>query len=76
MLKKVIGSVIKELRNERSLSQEKLAEKSDLDRVFISYIENGHRQPTIVTLFKLAEGLDVEPEEIVGKIKQLYRKES
>ena len=70
MFKKVIGSVIKELRNERSLSQEKLAEKSDLDRVFISYLENGHRQPTIATLFKLAEGLEVEPEEIIVKIKK------
>ncbi len=72
MLKKAIGSVIRELRTEKSLSQESLAEKSELDRVFISYLENGHRQPTISTIFKLSSGLGVKPEEIVKKIRKLH----
>ena len=76
MFKKTIGKGIKALREEASLSQETLAERSGLDRVYISYLENGHRQPTVTTLFKIARGLAMEPEHIVAKIKTIHQTET
>lgn len=55
------GLHIAGLRKKSKLSQEDLAEKSSLDRGYISGIENGKRNPSTIQLFKLAKGLGVEP---------------
>jgi transcriptional regulator with XRE-family HTH domain len=62
------GNVLKMLRNEKGVSQEKLAELCNLDRTFISLLERGRRQPTITTLFLIAEALHVPAHEIVAKV--------
>lgn len=55
------GAIIKKIRESKSISQEKLAQLSKLDRTFISQIENGKRNPTLVTILKISKALDVEP---------------
>lgn len=59
------GKVLKELRREAELSQDALAEKADLERTFISFLERGERQPTISTIIALAAALSVAADEIV-----------
>ncbi len=51
------GRVLREARCAQGLSQEKLAELSDLDRTFISMIERGKRKPTLDTAHRLANAL-------------------
>lgn len=63
-----VGRVIRKIRNDKGMSQEKLALDSDLDRSFISLIESGHKQPTITTLFAIANALDIHPSEIIKLI--------
>lgn len=53
------GKILREIRNRRAFSQEKLAEIAGLDRTFVSMIERGRRRPTLDTAKKLAEALDV-----------------
>ena len=53
------GEVVRKVRSERGLSQEKLAELADLDRTFVSMIERGKRHPTLETANSLAEALQV-----------------
>jgi len=62
------GQVIRKLRTDKGLSQEKLALDSALDRSFISLLESGHKQPTITTLFAIAEALGIHPSEIIKKV--------
>ena len=57
---KKLGSRIKELRKRRKLTQEKLAEQTEISYRFLSRLEAGHQSPSIETLAKLAEALDVE----------------
>ena len=59
------GKVLKDLRLARGLSQEALAHEAEIQRNFVSLIERGHNQPTIGTLWKLAEALDVSPSEMI-----------
>ena len=54
---KQVGSKIRALRNETGLSQEDFAKKVDLDRTYISDIERGERNVSILNLFKIAKGL-------------------
>ena len=70
MIIKVFSKVLRELRIKNQLSQEKLAELCDLDRTYISLLERGLRQPTITTIFKLAEALQITPSEFIGLIEK------
>jgi transcriptional regulator with XRE-family HTH domain len=48
------GKVLRERRKAAGLSQERLALDAGLERVFISLLERGHRQPSLHTMLKLA----------------------
>lgn len=67
-IKVVFGQVLKEIRTQKKVSQEKLALDSDLDRSYVSKLENGVYQPSLSTIFALAEVLEIEPEEIVAMV--------
>lgn len=66
----IFGNVIRTLRKERGLSQEKLAELSNLDMTYISMIERAVRVPTIRTLFHLARALEVPAGDIIAKVEK------
>ena len=69
-LQTTFGQVLKALRDEHGLSQQQLALDSDLDRTYISLLERGLRQPTLGTVFKIAEVLKVSPSDIVGLVEK------
>jgi len=52
-----IGNRIKELRKQKKLSQEKLAEYSELDRTYINSVENGRRNISIENIEKISRAL-------------------
>lgn len=54
-----IGSRIRAIRNEKGISQEKLALDSELDRTYINSVENGKRNITINSLTKITNALGV-----------------
>ncbi len=61
----LIGRRLAEIRKSRKLTQEKLAEQTDLANNYISNIENSRSIPSLETLVKLCEALDVTPNEIL-----------
>jgi transcriptional regulator with XRE-family HTH domain len=62
--KKLIGTRIKELRKNRGLSQEELAEKADTSPNYLSRMERGTENPTLEMLVKISRALRVEMWEI------------
>lgn len=54
-----IGIRIKELRNEKGLSQEKLSYVCELDRTYIASIEQGKRNVSIANIEKIATALNI-----------------
>ncbi len=54
-----VGNRIKELRNERGISQESLAHIAGLDRTYITSVERGKRNISIVNLEKIASALNI-----------------
>ena len=61
----IIGRRIKEIRKSKSLTQEQLAEKSDLTNNYISNIENCRSIPSLETLMKLCIALETTPNDIL-----------
>ncbi len=64
-LNKLYIENIKRIRTEKKLSQEKLAELSNLSSPFISDIENGKKWGSFETLVSIANALEVEPYELL-----------
>ena len=58
--KKLFGARLRQLRRARAFSQEELAGRAGLDRTYISGCERGMRNPSLVTVAKLASALNVE----------------
>ncbi|OLA77018.1 MAG: hypothetical protein BHW55_05590 [Candidatus Melainabacteria bacterium 35_41] len=58
--KELLGLKIKEIRKQRKLTQEKLSELVGVDNGYISKLEIGQNFPTIGTLEKIANVLEVE----------------
>ena len=54
-----IGKRIRELRNDANLSQEALALKAHLDRTYINSVENGKRNISINTAYKIMHALGI-----------------
>ncbi len=61
---KEIGKRIISARKAKNMSQENLASESNIDRSHIGFIEQGRRKPTISTLYKIAESLDISIEQL------------
>ena len=55
----VIGTRLKKLREDRSLSQGDIEKRTGLLRCYISRVENGHTVPSLETLERLAAALEI-----------------
>lgn len=60
-MRKLVGANVRRLRQEKDLTQEEFAEKSGFSQQYVSGLENGRRNPTIVTLYELAQALGTTP---------------
>src|SRR6056300_309089 len=65
MNKNLLGLRIKELRKQKGMSQEFLAEESGLSLRTIQRIENGETNPTGESLKRLSNALNVNPDELI-----------
>jgi len=70
-IEKSFGQVLRQLRQERDLSQEDLGLESGYHRTYISLLERGKKNPSLQTIFQLAKSLNVEPSEIISLVQAL-----
>jgi transcriptional regulator with XRE-family HTH domain len=62
---KAFGRRIKTIRSEQGISQEQLGQLAELDRTYISGIERGLRNVSLINIERLAAALEVEPAELL-----------
>ena len=60
-MRKLVGRNVRAARDERGMTQERLADVSGFSQQYISDLERGRRNPTIVSLYELAQALSVTP---------------
>jgi len=60
---------VRKLRYGLGTSQEELAERADLHRTYIAGLDRGARNPTLLSMKKLAEGLGVSAADLLSEIK-------
>ena len=67
---KIVGEVIASFRKNKKVSQEILSGLADIGRTHLSAIERGERKPTLETLYKISNALDVKMSDIVSEIER------
>ena len=73
-LEKAFGSALRDLRNQRALSQEALAFEAELARNYISQLELGSKSPSLRTIFKLCTVLEISPSDMIDTVQHMLRK--
>ncbi|EBQ9598982.1 transcriptional regulator [Salmonella enterica subsp. enterica serovar Carmel] len=63
-IKKMLGNRIRGLRLDMGLSQEAFADKCGIDRTYMSGIERGVRNPTLVVICAISDGLGMDLSEL------------
>jgi transcriptional regulator with XRE-family HTH domain len=64
-MRQLVGRNVQRIRQKNDLTQEQLAEISGFSQQYISGLEKGRRNPTIVTIYELALALGVSHMELV-----------
>ena len=60
-----LGDNMKRIRTRKKMSQGDIARALDVDRGYISNIENGKKNPTLATIKKLADALGISADELL-----------
>ena len=66
----LVGENVRKVRLKRGLTQERFAEKSGFSQQYLSSLENGRRNPSIVTVYELATALGVSHLELLKPTKR------
>ena len=61
----ILGRIVHRHRIRLGISQENLADQVELDRTYVSGIERGIRNPTLLVLLRLADALGVSPGDLL-----------
>jgi transcriptional regulator with XRE-family HTH domain len=64
-MRKLVGRNFARIRLEKGLTQEALEERSGFSQQYISGLEQGKRNPTVITLYELATALGVSHIELL-----------
>jgi transcriptional regulator with XRE-family HTH domain len=65
------GTVLRKLREEAKMSQERLASESDLDRTYISLLERGLRQPSLTSIIRLSKALKISSVKMISTVEKM-----
>ena len=69
----LVGRVIARLRTEKGVTQEVLSGLADIGRTHLSAIERGERKPTLETLYRISNALNIPMSEIVLEIEKAIK---
>jgi len=64
-MRRLVGRNVRRFRLAAALTQEQLAERSGFGQQYVSDLERGRENPTVVTLFELAQALKVTPVDLI-----------
>ena len=73
---RITGQVIGRLRMERAMSQELLSGLAGIERSHLGKIENGYKNASVDTLWRIAEALDLKLSTLIALVEQAVDSDS
>ena len=71
-IRSAFGQAVRDIRQERGLSQEGLAERAGMHRTYVGSVERGERNIALLAIGRLAKALDVTMAELLGRVERLH----
>ena len=71
----MLGIELRKARKAAGLTQERLAFAANLDRTYISQLENDKKSPTLDVLFRLCEALGVSAAKLIARVERARRRQ-
>ena len=65
-VRRLVGVNFRRLREEAGLTHEQVADRTGFSQQYISGLEQGRRNPTVVTLFELSQAVGATPLDLLG----------
>lgn len=72
-MRALVGENVRRTRKLRGFTQEQFAEKSGFSQQYLSSLETGKRNPSIITVYEIAVALGVQPADLLRPSKRLSR---
>jgi transcriptional regulator with XRE-family HTH domain len=66
----LLGEALREARAGAGISQEDLAFEAQVDRTYVSQLENGHKSPTVEVLFRICPVLGMAVSELIAQVER------
>ena len=70
----MFGVVLRKARAKAGMTQERLAFEADLDRTYISRLENNRMSPTLDTLLRIGDALGIPASTLVSQVERLRKR--
>ncbi len=69
-MRRLVGKNLTRLRDERNMTQKEIAAISGISQQYLSSLERGKRNPTVITIYQISLALNVDPMEFLRRIKK------
>lgn len=69
----MFGDHLRQARIDAGMSQERLALDAEMDRTYLSELENNHKSPTLDMLFRLCEALGISASGLIARVEKERR---
>ena len=66
----MLGDELRKAREKAGLTQEELSFRAELDRSYISLLENDHKSPTVDVLFRICDALGTRPSLVMARVEK------
>ena len=67
-----VGSNIQRLRREKKLSQEELADRAGIHQTYLSGVEGGKRNPSVLVLDRISKALGVDAMDLFRRVPEIF----
>lgn len=69
-MRRLVGKNLTRLRDERNMTQKEIAAISGISQQYLSSLESGKRNPTVITIYQISLALNVDPMELLRRNKK------
>lgn len=66
----MLGNELRKARENAGMTQEQLSFEAEIDRTYISQLENDKKSPTLEVLFRICDALGVQASDLIARIEQ------
>jgi len=70
-IEEAFGQVLREIRQDQNISQEKLGFESGYHRTYIGLLERGKKNPSLTTIINIAHTLNIKASDLIKRVEEL-----